>query len=364
MDEKIILFGAGQRKERIIKLIEKYRGFEVVEIWDNNVQLWGEAVKINGRDIYISQPHKAAEHTIVIVTDIYYKEIEKQLIEDLDISRQQIKSGNYMLKNFKTDILKRYRGSTDKSIQEICVYLQHHELDMFNGQIKKAYQGDMFEVHRDEKNGLLYSYWGTKKIYLASTIQNELIAKEYLCSLCKEQDKDSPHCYDFGFLNLEASDVVIDGGAAEGFFSLQIIDRVKKVYLVEGDEPWIEALKYTFEPYKHKVEIIPKWLGNKSDKKRITLDEIGRSNQISMVKLDIEGAETEALEGGKELFSSKRPMTAIICTYHNTENAEAFERYFKEKGFCTGFSKGYMFVDGLDDIKAELRKGVLGARRE
>ena len=364
MDEKIVLFGAGQRMERMIGLIEKYGGFEVVEIWDNNVRLWGEAVKINGQDVPVRQPHKGAEHNIVIVTDIYYREIEKQLIQVLGIGQWQIKPSNYLLKNFKADILEQYVRSTDKDIQEICEYLQNHELDMFNGQVKKEYSGDMFDIYRDEGNGLLYSYWGTKKIYLASTIKNELIAKEYLCSLCKEQDEDSPHCYGMDLLDMKCSDVVIDGGAAEGFFSLQIIDKVKKVYLIEGDGKWVEALKCTFEPYRHKVEIIPKWLGDRAEEGMVTLDEIGLSDEITVVKLDIEGAEARALEGGKGLFSSDRPMTAIVCTYHETEDAEAFEEYFKEKGFCTRFSKGYLFVDGLDTIKAELRKGVLCAYRE
>ena len=162
MDEKIVLFGAGQRMERMIGLIEKYGGFEVVEIWDNNVRLWGEAVKINGQDVPVRQPHKGAEHNIVIVTDIYYREIEKQLIRVLGIGQWQIKPSNYLLKNFKADILEQYGRSTDKDIQEICEYLQNHELDMFNGQVKKEYSGDMFDIYRDEGNGLLYSYWGTK----------------------------------------------------------------------------------------------------------------------------------------------------------------------------------------------------------
>ena len=56
-------------------------------------------------------------------------------------------------------------------------------------------------------------------------------------------------------------------------------------------------------------------------------------------------------------------MTAIVCTYHNTEDADMFDNYFKGKGFSTSFSKGYMFVDGLETIRPELRKGVLRASR-
>lgn len=363
MDEKVVLFGAGQRKERAVRLIERYSGFEVIEIWDNDARLWGGTVKVNGRDVPIRQPHGAMGYNIVVVTDIYYQEIERQLVEELEIARGQVKPGNYLLKGFKEEILERYGKSKDEDIMGICGYLQNHELDMFNGQIKNEYRGDMFDIQRDERNGLLYSYWGAKRIYLSPAIRNELIAKEYLCSLCKEQDGDSPHCYGMDSLDLCSQDVIVDGGAAEGFFALQIIDKVRKVYLVEGDEQWIEALECTFEPYRHKVEIVPKWLGRKVDERTTTLDRIGQPDEITVVKLDIEGAEQDALDGGKRLFSSGRPMTAIVCTYHNTEDADMFDNFFKGKGFSTSFSKGYMFVDGLETIKPELRKGVLCARR-
>ena len=363
MDERIMLFGAGQRKERAVRLIERYGGFEVIEIWDNDARLWGGTVKVKGRDVPIRQPHGAMGHNIVVVTDIYYQEIERQLVEELEIARGQVKPCNYLLKGFKEEILERYGKSKDEDIMGICGYLQDHELDMFNGQIKNDYRGDMFDIRRDERNGLLYSYWGAKRIYLSHAIRNELIAKEYLCSLCREQDGDSPHCYGMDTLNLCSQDVVIDGGAAEGFFALQIIDKVRKVYLVEGDEQWIQALECTFEPYRHKVEIVPKWLGRKADEGMTTLDRIGQPDEVTVVKLDIEGAEKDAIDGGEGLFSSGRPMTAIVCTYHNTEDADMFDIFFKGKGFSTSFSKGYMFVDGLETIKPELRKGVLCARR-
>ena len=35
-NEKIIFFGAGHKKEILTKFIEKYGGFDIVEIWDNN----------------------------------------------------------------------------------------------------------------------------------------------------------------------------------------------------------------------------------------------------------------------------------------------------------------------------------------
>lgn len=363
-NEKIIFFGAGKRKEVLIKFIEKYGGFEVVEIWDNDSRLWGNKVAVNDYLVPISQPHKLPKYNIVIVPDVYFDEIKKQLVENLNISESLIKPSNYLFKNFKTEMIDKYKDSQDKAIIEICDYLQNHELDMFNGQVKNEYPGDMFDIFRDEDKGLLYSYWMGKKIYLMSAIQNELVAKEYLCGLCKEQDENSPHSYDIDKLGLTSQDIVIDAGAAEGFFSLQIIDKVKKIYLIESDERWLEALKYTFEPYGQKIVIVPKWLGSRNDEHMISIDQISKNDKVSLIKLDIEGAESDAIIGGEETFSSAQDMQVVVCTYHTTEDADKFCEYFRSKGYRTELSKGYLFVGGLEAVKPELRKGVLTARKK
>lgn len=54
-NEKIVLFGAGRRKEIFIKLIEKYGGFDIVEIWDNNSRFWGNEVLVNNNNVPIRQ---------------------------------------------------------------------------------------------------------------------------------------------------------------------------------------------------------------------------------------------------------------------------------------------------------------------
>ena len=158
--------------------------------------------------------------------------------------------------------------------------------------------------------------------------------------------------------------MVIDAGAAEGFFALQIVDKVGKVYLVEGEEQWVKALRCTFEPFGDKVVIIPKWLGSQNNGEMVSIDQINKENKVTLVKLDIEGAEEDAIAGGEETFVSAKNMKVIACTYHKSEDAGKFEKYFKEKGYKTAFSKGYLFVDGLEFLKPELRKGVLTAIKD
>ena len=68
----------------------------------------------------------------------------------------------------------------------------------------------------------------------------------YYRSVVTEQDARSPHCYANEAFGVKEGDVVVDAGAAEGIFTLDCIDRAKKVYIIEADAAWMEALKETF----------------------------------------------------------------------------------------------------------------------
>lgn len=99
MDERIILFGAGWKKDKLIELIEKYGGFEIVEIWDNSSSRWGEKTTVRGYEVAATAPHDLQNYNIVIASDVYFGEIKKQLIEEFGIEEGRIKSGNYLFKN-------------------------------------------------------------------------------------------------------------------------------------------------------------------------------------------------------------------------------------------------------------------------
>ena len=57
-----------------------------------------------------------------------------------------------------------------------------------------------------------------------------------------EQDKRSPHFYGIKE-NILPQTVFVDVGAAEGLISLEIIEKVKEVYIFESDTAWVNALK-------------------------------------------------------------------------------------------------------------------------
>lgn len=366
--EKVIIFGTGKRAQWIFSYLDKYNEFKVIEIWDNNEKKTGQSFEISGDNVVVKQPHYENEYNIIISSDIYYEEIEKQLIESLSIDSIYIKKFGYVFNNFKTRILEKYKNCSDIEINNICQYLKTNELDVFCGQINNNYPLDIFEVYKDSDNGLLYSFWKGKKIYLSSVYKNPNDVKAYLCSLCKEQDVNSSHCYNIDKLDFMGTDIFIDGGAAEGFFALQVIDMVKHVYLVECDKGWIEALKYTFKPYKDKVTIVEKWLDESDSENSVSIDSLILNNNNKninkiIVKMDIEGKETDVIKGMEKLINSDIDMTCIVCTYHKSGDEDIIRNFFEQRGFDTRFANGYMFFPYGEVIEPELRKAVLTAQK-
>lgn len=51
----------------------------------------------------------------------------------------------------------------------------------------------------------------------------------------------------------------------------------------------------------------------------VKLDDVFRDKKVTLIKMDIEGAETDALVGAKELIHRHRPKLAI-CVYHKTSD--------------------------------------------
>ena len=109
------------------------------------------------------------------------------------------------------------------------------------------------EVNVDNETGLLYvMHSGKKLFYNRDYTTKEGVQRRYN-SVCIEQDEQSPHRYLSKTFNIDDNSVVADIGAAEGNFSVDIIDRARMLYVFEPDAKWVEALSKTFEPWKHKV---------------------------------------------------------------------------------------------------------------
>ena len=178
-----------------------------------------------------------------------------------------------------------------------------------------------------------------------------------------EQDKKSPHRYLNETFNVNENDIVIDIGAADGNFSLEVIDRVKKLYIFESDINWIEALNATFEPWKEKVHIINKFVSNIDDNKQVTLDRLLMNIHIDFIKIDVEGAEGMILEGSKKILQKNNSLKLAICTYHKKNDAKNIEKILAMNKFNFTFSNGYMLFIHSRLTPPYFRRGLIKAQK-
>lgn len=361
--EDIIILGAIKTINNRLEILDKLNSYRVVEIWDNYVV---RKVVYKEKEWEVKKPHGMERFIpILIIPSNHEKEIRKQLLQ-MGIPGEYIKSWWYCYHKIKKDIIKKYSSESNYQIQTVINYLKDNELYVFNNGLYEKYQDKEKEitVEFDEEAGLVYSYWNKQKIYLKRGM-NAKSAKSYINSLHMEQDRSSPHCYEQNCIIGRQSDVIVDAGAAEGFFSLERAESARHIYLVECDQGWIEALKHTFAPYANKVTIIKKYLSNKSDEQHVTLDELDNMGiPISVVKMDIEGEERYALEGGKRLLSQNRKIDIVSCSYHKTDDYKMIAEILLKNQFKVSFTDGYMFFPYGDSVLSELRHGLVCGKKE
>lgn len=217
------------------------------------------------------------------------------------------------------------------------------------------------KVYSDLQNEMYYVNWNGKKMFWKKGVEKEAVQHGVHC-LQIEQHSKSPHKYEFP---IDIKDAVIaDLGAAEGCFTLDIIDRVKHAYLFECGEEWIEPLQATFAPWKNKVTIVNKYVGNSSHGDYTTLDAYFEDKQLDFIKADIEGAEVNALIGGEKVI--RNVVRAVdFCLYHTQTDEKEILSILDKYGYSCRINPRYMFFyDGRHkELDYWLRRGVVHATR-
>ena len=176
----------------------------------------------------------------------------------------------------------------------------------------------------------------------------------------------APHQYQSHRVHVQAGDVVVDIGAAEGLFSLDVAERASKIYLFENDASWYAPLKKTFAPYREKTVLIPKTVADRDTRSSIRLANAlkGEQGKRMFVKMDIEGAEISVLKASKDFLQNEKNLKLACCTYHRANDAEIMEKFFNELGYSTEFSDGFTLTLAYKLEYPYFRRGVLCAFRE
>ena len=225
------------------------------------------------------------------------------------------------------------------------------------------YDYNQIKVYKDEKKGLFYVLHKGKRLYYSKDYLTEASVKLNYNSMSIEQDEKSPHRYLNDHFTVEENDVVIDIGAAQGNFSLDVIERTGTLYICETDVNWIEALNATFEPWKEKVHIINKFVSNVDNDKCATLDGLMGDNPVNFIKMDVEGAEMLILERSEKVFNNNPSLKLAICTYHGKKDANAIERKLSENKFNCSFSNGYVLFLNRILTPPYFRRGLIKAQK-
>ena len=231
--------------------------------------------------------------------------------------------------------------SSDDELRIIGKRILHMKPSTFPYDYIYRYYDMPVEVNRDEE-GYPYVYDNGLELYGKKQWNDEEM-RDYYVSLLLEQDIESPHCYITDDRRMpDIGDVLVDLGAAEGIFSLRMIDRVGKCYLFECDDEWIEPLKKTFSKWEKKVVLVNKFVGDKTDDRNnmITLDDYFIDNKIDYIKADIEGAEVDMILGARKTLSNCKRVLA--CSYHYQDDEKKIRRLLSDSEFDIFINEGYM----------------------
>ena len=295
----------------------------------------------------------------------FFDAVVPQLVKLRIGSREHFKNYFWLLKQIMTA---KYEDCADPVIRETLTYWQTHDISIFNQHMNENGVAD--KVFFDDDCNLPYIFFRTiggefRKMYFPN--EKEFSTRDgerFVVDIMLEQRPNSPHLYTTGDHQVREGDVLIDAGVCEGNFALRYVDICAKLYLFEPDDRWLEPLKCTFRNYRDKVEIIPRFVSDVTDGKSITLDDAlpDLRGENVFLKMDIEGAEPKALRGAKKILTGNK-VRASVCTYHNADDLIRVKNIFRQYGYQTSTSTGYMIF--LPDPKifetADFRKGVVYA---
>ena len=189
----------------------------------------------------------------------------------------------------------------------------------------------------------------SKKIvdYIISAWKMEEVPDNYF-----EEIFSRKQYFDKSIIDFSDDEVMVDAGAyigdsAEGFYEA-CNGEYLKMHLFELDPNIYSKLCSNMEKSKmYDIVCWPYGLGDKEEiihfnggESNSTISEDGKyqgtikslddvlDEKVTFIKMDIEGAEMSALEGGKKIIQAQKPKLAI-CIYHSAEDMFRIPHYIK-----------------------------------
>ena len=321
--ERVYLWGAGQLADDILNALDatmpEYKSnavFQIMGIIDNNMSRQHQ--QFHGIEIVL--PGTAIERgfsNIIILSDAEYL-IREQAEGGYHISKEQVQTRWYFLQLL---LQLKYERTWDTEVLSILQFWKKNPISLFNNFMPPVER--YHEVVWDWKLNLPYIKFETvegkiKHMYYPRShrflIRDGIQVVE---DILYEQMPMSPHLYTYVGHEVKEGDVILDGGVCEGNFALRYVDLASKIYLAECDPKWREALFYTFEQYQDKIVYCDRPLSNRDGYYSAKIDTL-ITGKLDFMKLDIEGAEPQAIEGAEKTLRSNKVICSVCC-YHKKE---------------------------------------------
>lgn len=279
----------------------------------------------------------------------------------IDARRQRLR-----MARLKSDFIRYYdaRDGISTEEAEAVAFIRTNGLAIFPYNFTLKYDRDSIEVHFDDTWQLPFVLHGKQRLYFKRDLSVRAIKSLYR-GLQLDQDPDSPHRYLTGDFRPGSNDIIADCGAAEGNFTLSVIESMRHAYLFEPDSGWVEALTATFAPWKEKVSIVPSFIGKENTDGMQSLDSFILIHEPpTFIKVDIEGYEKDFLDGASGFLSSANGVRLAICTYHKKDDEVQFTDWLTRKGFSVAATARYMMFYFDEKLGPPyLRRGLLRASR-
>lgn len=303
---QVILFGASELGKIFQKLCSQNK-MEVIAFADNDISKRNK--KLTGvKIISVKDLSDFPKNTAIIITSKFEEEIESQLKK---LGYPNVWPYFYLSVRFP----KKFHNIHWVSSLDV----------IFSNQTKIF---KLFNLLIDEKS---------KRTLLNIIKYRLLLRRKYLKEISRPLDQEY---YDKDLVNLSTNEIFIDGGAFDGDTVESFIkvakNKFKKIYAFEPDLKLFNKLEKSITRVKaNKIKLFKEGLGSKTTKLRFTNEATPGSriakyghlfikvvpldkviDNASFIKLDIEGAEIDALIGAKKLLRVSRPKLAV-CVYHN-----------------------------------------------
>lgn len=292
-------------------------GVEVSYFSDSNPDLWNTQYE----GITCLPPEKLCgiDELSVIVESKYYHEIKERLLAlgIININRfflEKIEREHYLLRN---------KQEVEQKVN------------------------DVLAICEDKKSKNVYNH-------IIESWYAEDINEDWFEKICSEDQY-----FDSDIIQLKDNEVFVDAGAYIGDTAAEFLKackgRFEKLYLFELDPEIYVSLKNNMKEMlpDGKYECYPYGVSNKDDIVSIScgdrnsailagngkhekqnevlckkLDDVLKNKRITFIKMDVEGAELQALEGAQTIIKEQKP-TLAICIYHSANDFVNIPLYIK-----------------------------------